>query len=153
MRKSSRSISLALIGSALLLGGCQPAAEENGNEWTDDKDVAQTDNGNANVNDSEWGEGEAVAPIGENATAEGVATGNEQYHHGGGMGRAASGIGGAMIGSQIGRSLGRGMGGNPGYGNGNGGGNGGMAASPSSRGGFGSSAGGFGASGGASASS
>ncbi len=153
MRKSSRSISLALIGSALLLGGCQPAAEENGNEWTDEKDVAQADNGNPNANDNEWSEGEA--PAGENATLDGVATGNAQYNHGGGMGRTASGIGGAMIGSQIGRSLGRGMAGNPGYGGGygNGNGNGGMTASPSSRGGFGSSAGGFGASGRAGASS
>jgi len=152
MRKSSRSISLALIGSALLLGGCQPAAEENGNEWTDDKDVAQTDNGNANVNDSEWGEGEAVAPIGENATAEGVATGNEQYHHGGGMGRAASGIGGAMIGSQIGRSMGGGGGGmapNPGY-QGGPGVSGSAPSAPSARGGFGSSGGFSGGFGGAS---
>jgi len=142
MRKSSRSISLALIGSALLLGGCQPAAEEN--EWTEEKDVAQTDN------NDDWARDDEVAATGENATLDGVATGNAQYNHGGGgMGRAASGIGGAMIGSQIGRSLGRGMS-SPGYG---GGGNGGMAASPSARGGFGSSAGGFGASRGGSASS
>ena len=144
MRKSSRSISLALIGSALLLGGCRPSVEES--EWTDEKDVAQTDNGN------DWGPDDEVAATGENATLDGVATGNAQYNHGGGgMGRVASGIGGAMIGSQIGRSLGRGMS-SPSYGGGVGG-NGGMAAGPSARGGFGSSAGGFGASGGGSASS
>ena len=141
MRKSSRSISLALIGSALLIGGCQPAADENGNEWTDEKDVAQADNPGAN--DDQWGEGDPVAPAGENATAEGIATGNAQYNHGGGgVGRGMSGVGGALIGSQIGRSLGRGMGGNPGYGGGVG--NGGMAPAPSSRGGFGASGGGFG---------
>lgn len=142
MRKSSRSISLALVGSTLLLGGCQPAVEKS--EWPEENDVARTDNGN------EWGEGEAP-PGGENATLDGVATGNAQYNHGGGgMGRVASGIGGAMIGSQIGRSLGRGMSSGPGYSGGVG--NGGMAASPSARGGFGSSAGGFGASGGSASS-
>ena len=122
MRKSSRSISLALIGSALMLGGCQPAAEES--EWSDDDDLTQVD-----------------------ATTQGVATGNDQYNQNhGGAGRAASRIGGAMIGSQIGRSIGGAMRPGPNYG---GGGGGGMA-SPSARGGFGSSAG---SSGGFSASS
>ncbi len=129
MRKSSRSISLALIGSALLLGGCQPAAEETTaveeNEWSDDE-VAQAGNG---------------------ATAEGIATGDAQYnqrHGSGGMGRVASGIGGAMIGSQIGRAIGGG-GARPGYSGAPGPSYGGGApASPSARGGFGSSSGSFG---------
>ena len=123
MRKSSRSISLALIGSAFLLGGCQPAAVEQP--------------------ESEWGED--VAQVEPGGTIDGVATGNDQYNNGthgsgGGMGRTASRIGGAMIGSQIGRSIGGGMSSQPSYGGGGGYG-GGSAASPSARGGFGSSAG------------
>ena len=117
MRKSSKSISLALIGSALLMGGCQQAAD-----------------------DGEWSEGEDVAQAGAGPNAEGIATGNDQYNqnHSGGAGRTASRIGGAMIGSQIGRAMGGGV--RPGYSGG-----GGMSASPSARGGFGSSSG-FGAS-------
>ena len=119
MRKSSRSISLALIGSALAISGCQPAVEDN--EWSGGDDVVQTE---------------------PNSTVEGVATGNDQYqdgtHRSGGAGRTAARIGGAMIGSQIGRSMG-GRSSGPTYGGG------GMATSPSARGGFGSS-GGFSAS-------
>ncbi len=116
MRKSSRSISLALIGSALMIGGCQPSVVEEP--------------------ESEWG---------DSATTEGIATANDQYnngtHHSSSGGRTASRIGGAIIGSQIGRSLGGGGGGGiaPGPSH-NGGGFGGSAA-PSARGGFGSSAG------------
>ena len=132
MRKSSRSISLALIGSALWLGGCQPAAVE-----TETESEAE--------NESEWGAtSEDVVQAGPGSTLDGVATGNDQYnqqHHSGGMGRTASRIGGAMIGSQIGRAIGGGGSSvRPGYGGGLGGG-GGMPASPSARGGFGSSAG------------
>ena len=120
MRKSSRSISLALIGSALAISGCQPAVEDN--EWSGGDEVVQTE---------------------PNGTVDGVATGNDQYNNGthqsGGMGRTASGIGGAMIGSQIGRAIG-GRSSRPTYGGG-----GGMSPSPSARGGFGSS-GGFSAS-------
>ena len=122
MRKSSRSISLALIGSAFLLGGCQPAAvEQPESEWGDD--VAQVEPG---------------------GTLDGVAAGNDQYNNGthhSGAGRTASRIGGAMIGSQIGRAIGGGMSSRPSYGGGGGGYSGGAAPSPSARGGFGSSAG------------
>ena len=124
MRKSSRSISLALIGSALLLGGC--GATEDESEW------AATD--------------EEVAQDGTNGTAQAVATGNDQYNqqHGGSSGgRTAARIGGALIGSQIGRSIG---GGGVGGGYGPSYGGGGATASPSARGGFGSSAGASGAS-------
>ena len=116
MRKSSRSISLALIGSALAISGCQPAVEES----------------------SEWSGGDEVVQTEPNATLDGVATGNDQYNNGqhqsGGAGRTAARIGGAMIGSQIGRSLG-GRSSAPSYGGG------GMSTGPSARGGFGSSGG------------
>lgn len=124
MRKSSRSISLALIGSALLLsGGCQPAGVENEAE-------------------SEWGDGgEEWASTEPGSTQDEMATGTDQYnnqHHAGGGGRMASRIGGAMIGSQIGRAIGGGMSGRSGSAGGYA-----PSAGPSARGGFGSS-GGFG---------
>lgn len=135
MRKSSRSVSLALIGSAFLLGGCQPAAEEG--EWGDEQPV-RADNAPAA---NEWGEDGIAAT----ATEQGLATGNDQYHHSNG-GRTASRIGGAIIGSQIGRAIGGGGAPTPGYAGRPGGptgssGFGGGVASPSARGGFGSSAG------------
>lgn len=128
MRKSSRSVSLALIGSALWVGGCAPTADEN--EWT------AGDPGGA----------DGIAPT---ANEQGYATANDQYNgrHGEPGGRTASRIGGAVIGSQIGRALGGGgsapgYAGRPGgYGGGAPGYGGGGMSGPSARGGFGSSAG------------
>jgi len=130
MGKSSRSIKLAFIGSALLLPGCQDREAEILPEV-----VADSEDGFGAAPDpggSFGPEGEAVAG-GEGTANNGQGNANGAgYHRSGG-----AGVAGAIIGSQVARSMMRG-----------GGGGGAPPApplAPSARGGFGAS-GGLGAS-------
>lgn len=120
MGKSSKSITLALIGSALLMAGCQTRDEE---------PIADA---NADFGATADGGGD----FGDPASADGQAAGTP--HNGNGIGRAGSGVAGAIIGSRIAGSMLRG-------------GGGGASApvtpsAPSARGGFGATGSGFGAS-------
>lgn len=92
MKKSSRSITLVLIGSTLVVAGCDGGAKAP-----------------AGPEEAGWAEGN---PEGSGGSVESVATANDQYNQSGTrgyVGRSHSGVGGAIVGSMIGRSLGSGV--------------------------------------------
>ena len=138
MERSSKSIKLALLGTAFLFAGCGLNEEEQPQPgqaaWGDqDNAVKQAAVGD----DSDWSGGDQPADWtdAEQQAANGDASGTSQGHR-----PMGPGIGGAIIGGAIGRSIGGSM--SRGGGGGNAGG--GMTSAPSARGGFGSSGSGLG---------
>lgn len=119
MGKSSRSIKLALLGSALLLPGCQDRDEEWPAEVAADFEGISDDGGYFGPPGEAVAGGQAVGSNGDGS--------NNGVHHR----SPAAGIGGAIIGSQIARSMMRGGSTSAPS----------APAAPSARGGFGSTGG------------
>ena len=117
MGKSSRSIKLALIGSALLLPGCGGGDEAN------PEVLADTEAGDGGL---------YYGPEGQEPTQNGQTSGSSVHRR-----SPMAGVAGAMIGSQVARSLSGGGGSSAPVA---------PSAAPSARGGFGASGGGLGAS-------